>query len=115
MNIFIREIKAHRKSLVIWIISLMFLIMSGMSEYSAFSKSEGGLDEMLNNMPESLQKLFGFGTLDFSLGVHYYGALYLYIALLVAFHADNIRFRNNLKRRKRSYSGVFANKTNIKI
>lgn len=87
MNIFIREIKAHRKSLVIWIISLMFLIMSGMSEYSAFSKSEGGLDEMLNNMPESLQKLFGFGTLDFSLGVHYYGALYLYIALLVAFHA----------------------------
>lgn len=90
MNIFKREIKACRRSFIIWTVSLIFLIISGLSEYSAYSKTGGSLEEMLMSMPESLQRLFGFGTLNYELGIHYYGALYLYIALLVTFHSISL-------------------------
>ena len=37
MNIFKREMRANRKSLIIWCIGVLFIVGSGMSKYAALS------------------------------------------------------------------------------
>ncbi len=87
VNIYLRELKAYRKSFIIWAVATVFLVISAMSEYSASMESVGGYNEMLSKMPESIQKLLGVGSLDLSLAVHYYGVLIIYISLIASFHA----------------------------
>lgn len=88
MNIFIREIKAHRKSLVIWCVGVLFMIASGMGKYAGYSASGQSINELLAQMPKSLQAIMGVGSLDLSKASGYYGILFLYLALMAAIHAS---------------------------
>lgn len=88
MNIYMRELKAHRKSLIIWSVSMALLIAGGMGKYSAgMGAGAGGFNEMIDIFPESLQKLFGVGVLDLTNVLDYFGVLFIYLALMVAVHA----------------------------
>lgn len=90
MNIFIREMKAHRKSLIIWCIGMIALIGSGMGKFAGFSSSGQSMNELMAQMPKSLQAFLGVGTLDISTASGYYGVLFLYIVLLSTIHAAMI-------------------------
>ncbi|WP_318505648.1 hypothetical protein [Bacillus sp. T3] len=37
MNLFWREMKAHRKSLILWSIGMILMVYSGMGKYEAYS------------------------------------------------------------------------------
>lgn len=86
MNIFLRELKANRKALIIWSVCMLFLVMSGMAKYTAYSTG-GASSEVFNKMPYSLKALLGFGSFDVTTMTGYFVVLFLYIELTVAIHA----------------------------
>ncbi|PRR83643.1 ABC transporter permease subunit [Clostridium vincentii] len=87
MNIFAREMKVHAKSLIIWSIGMVFMVFAGMGQYGGSVASDQSMNELLAQMPKSLQNIMGVGTFDLSLASGYYGILFLYLVLMVAIHA----------------------------
>lgn len=88
MNLFLRELRANRKSMIIWSAAMIFLIITGMAKYSAaVDAGGGGLNDIIMQMPKALQRLFGAGAFDFNNILDYFAVLYLYIALMGGIHA----------------------------
>ncbi|MCA1062604.1 ABC transporter permease [Rossellomorea aquimaris] len=87
MNIYWREMKAHRKSFIIWCIGMIALIGSGMGKFAGFNSSGQTMNELMEQMPKSLQAFLGVGSLDLSTATGFYGVLYIYILLLATIHA----------------------------
>ncbi|MEW9096078.1 MAG: ABC transporter permease subunit [Clostridiaceae bacterium] len=87
MNIFMREMKAYRKSLIIWCIGVILMVVAGMSKYSALGGSGQSINDIVLKMPKSLQAVIGVGTLDLSKASGYYGVLFLYLAIMATIHA----------------------------
>ena len=87
MNIFIREMKAHKKALIIWGICIIFMIISGMAKYTSVY-SGNSMNELVKQMPKSLQAIMGNGALDLSKASGYYGMLFLYLVLMATIHAS---------------------------
>ncbi|ACL76499.1 ABC transporter permease subunit [Ruminiclostridium cellulolyticum] len=86
MNIFLRELKANAKALIIWSVCIFLLILSSMGEYTAYSSGEGGGD-VFEKMPYSLKALMGMGSFDVTTIIGYFAMLFVYIELAVAIHA----------------------------
>lgn len=88
MQLFYREIKAYRKSLMVWCGIALLLIIAGMGKYGGFTADAGQLmNEIMADMPKSLQAIMGVGTLDLATAIGYFGMLYLYLLLLATIHA----------------------------
>ncbi|MBL4931985.1 ABC transporter permease subunit [Clostridium paridis] len=86
MNIFIRELKANRKALIIWSICMILLVVSGMAKYTAYSEG-GSANEVFNKMPFTLKALLGIGSFDVTSIGGFFAFLFLYIELTVGIHA----------------------------
>ena len=65
MNIFLRELKANRKALIIWSVCMVLFVLSGMSKYTAYSAG-GASADLFAKMPFSLKALLGIGSFDVS-------------------------------------------------
>jgi ABC-2 type transport system permease protein len=87
MNVFIRELKAHRKSLVFWSIGVFLMVVSGMAKYSAYSSSGQSINELAASLPKSMRVILGFNSGDLSKVSVYFGMLYLYLLLMATIHA----------------------------
>ncbi|WP_107923793.1 ABC transporter permease subunit [Lysinibacillus parviboronicapiens] len=87
MNIFMREMKAYRKSLFIWSVGILFLIGASMAKYAGLSTTGQSMNEILTAMPKSLQAIMGTGALDISKVSGYFGVLYIYLLLMATMHA----------------------------
>ncbi|MFZ3580411.1 ABC transporter permease subunit [Virgibacillus sp. DJP39] len=87
MNVFYREMKAHRKSLIIWCVGMIAMIASGMGKYAGFSSTGQSMNDLIAQMPESLQAITGMGSFDISTAVGFYGVLFLYLLLMATIHA----------------------------
>ena len=88
MNIFLREIKAHRKSLIFWCIGMFFMIVAGMVKYLGYSSSGPSINDLVAQIPKSIQSVLGFGTFDLTKATGFYGMLYLYLTVMAAIHAS---------------------------
>ncbi|MFA6939971.1 MAG: ABC transporter permease subunit [Clostridiaceae bacterium] len=86
MNIFIRELKANRKALIIWSICMVLGVMSGMAKYTAYS-SGGASSQIFDKIPYSLKALIGMGSFDVTKISGFFAMLFLYIELPAAIHA----------------------------
>jgi ABC-2 type transport system permease protein len=87
MNLFIREMKAHRKSLLLWSAAVLFMVFAGMGKYAGMASSGQTINDMIADMPKSLQAIMGSGALDLSTASGYFGVLYLYLLLMSTIHA----------------------------
>ncbi len=87
MNIFFREMKANRKSLIIWSIGIILMIAGGMGKYAAFSATGQSAAVITRQLPGSIQAILGIGSFDLSKAGGFYGVLFLYLALMAAIHA----------------------------
>ncbi|MEH7886302.1 ABC transporter permease subunit [Bacillus sp. JJ1609] len=87
MNIFRREMKANRKSLIIWSMGVIFMVASGMGKYASLGSSGQSMNALMADMPKSLQAIMGIGSFDLSSPIGYYGVLFLYLAVMAAIHA----------------------------
>lgn len=87
MNIFIVEMKVHRKSLIIWAFGILLMIVGGMGKYVAFSTSGASIKDLMAQMPRSMQAIMGTGAFDLSKASGFYGVLFLYLVLMATVHA----------------------------
>lgn len=87
MNIFWREMKANRKSLIFWSMGVFLMVASGMGKYAGLSSSGQSMSAMMAEMPKSLQAILGIGNLDLNKASGYYGLLFLYLLLMATIHA----------------------------
>lgn len=87
MNIFLVELKAHRKSLILWCFGMLFMTFAGMSKFSAFDSSGQNMNEMLDTFPRALRTMLGLGDFDLSKAIGFYGVLYLYLIVMATIHA----------------------------
>ncbi|MDF2936361.1 MAG: hypothetical protein K0Q90_1734 [Paenibacillaceae bacterium] len=86
MNVFLRELKAYRKSLLIWCICMALLILSGMGKYTAYSSGGAG-SQALADLPQTLKSLLGMGSFDITTMSGFYALLFLYIEIAAGIHA----------------------------
>jgi len=87
MNIFIVEMKAHRKGLIIWAFGILLMVAGGMGKYVAFSSDSQAINELMSQMPRSMQAIMGMGTFDLSKASGFYGVIFLYLVLMATVHA----------------------------
>lgn len=87
MNVFMREMKANRKGLIIWCVGVFSMVTSGMVKYAGFSASGQSINDLLAQMPQSLRAIMGVGTFDLTTATGYFGVLFIYLAMMAAVHA----------------------------
>ena len=87
MNVFIVEMRAHRKGLIIWAFGIIFMVVAGMGKYVALSSSGQSMNEIFAKMPKSMQIIFGIAGFDVSKASGYFGMLFLYLAIMATIHA----------------------------
>jgi ABC-2 type transport system permease protein len=93
MTIFLYELKRLEKSIIIWSISVMGLLLM----YMGFFPSVGGnaeiMDKMLENYPEEMLKALGMNTgLSISTVLGYFAFVFVFIQILLAVQAANYGF-----------------------
>ncbi|HEY2421828.1 MAG TPA: ABC transporter permease subunit, partial [Neobacillus sp.] len=59
MNIFFHELKAYRKSTIIWSISLMLIVVLFLSFYPSFTKDMEGFKKLMEGYPVAIRKALG--------------------------------------------------------
>jgi ABC-2 type transport system permease protein len=87
VNIVRRELKANLKSLLIWSIGVLFMIGAGMGKYAGMGGNGETMNELMAQMPKSLQAIMGTSGFDLSAPIGYYGLLFLYLVVMAAIHA----------------------------
>jgi ABC-2 type transport system permease protein len=87
MNIFFRELKAHRRSLIIWSIAIFLMIVSSIGKFTAYAQTGQSMNELLSQIPDSIKAVLGMGSFDLTKVSGFYGMLYMYLLLLATVHA----------------------------
>lgn len=85
MNIFLRELKANRKALIIWSVGMFLLVLSGMGKYTAYSS--GATSNIFSKMPYSLKALLGIDSFDVTTMSGFFAFLFPYLEITAAIHA----------------------------
>jgi ABC-2 type transport system permease protein len=87
MNIYKRELRANRRSLILWCIGLFLFIGASMGKYSALAKDPVSLN-IFNGLPMGLQAVFGVTSFDFLKALGFFGMIFPYLILMAAIHAS---------------------------
>ncbi len=86
MNIFLRELRANLKSLIIWSVIITLLIMVGVSKFSAFAGNDDML-AMLDSMPPAVINAMNFEAFNLTTLTGFYGIMFIYFGLMGAISA----------------------------
>ena len=90
MNMFLHELKAYRKSTIIWTCSLAALVVVFLSLYPAFSKDVETVKNLFKGFPEAVRKAFGFEMENFFSILGFYSFLFMYVTLCGSIQAMNL-------------------------
>jgi ABC-2 type transport system permease protein len=85
LNIFLRELKANRKALLIWSVCMFLFVASGMMKYTGYTASSSSA--VFAGLPPTLKALFGMGSFDVTKASGFFAFLFLYLELGVGIHA----------------------------
>lgn len=83
MNIFLRELKASVKSLLIWSAIVVFFALVGFSKFSAFYQNEEML-QILENMPPALLESFNMNAFNMTEVTGFYGVMFAFYGLILS-------------------------------
>jgi ABC-2 type transport system permease protein len=86
MNIFLRELKANLKSLLIWSVIIALLIMMAVTKFSAFAGDPEMLS-MLDSMPPALLDALSMRAFNLTTLSGFYGVMFIYFGLMAAIAA----------------------------
>ncbi len=81
MNIFLRELKANLKSLIIWSVIMLFFVYSGITKFSAYEGNPEML-EIMGSMPPALMEAFQMNAFNLTTIEGFFGVMFMYFALL---------------------------------
>lgn len=90
MNIYWHELKANRKSMMIWSISLMLLAVLYLSFFPSFSKDAEQFVKILEGYPEAVRIALGVNTANFFTLLGFYCFPLAFITLCGAIQAMNL-------------------------
>ncbi|MGG3469208.1 ABC transporter permease subunit [Neobacillus pocheonensis] len=90
MNIFLHELKAYRKSTIIWSISLVLIIALFMSLYTSIAKDAEGFMKIMGNYPEAIRNAIGFNQGNFFTILGFYSFPLSFVTLCAAIQAMNL-------------------------
>lgn len=91
-NIFRHEFHIRLKSVVIWSLSLIFLIVFFFSLFPVFSTEAALMNEMLANFPPELRAAFGMDNMNLATALGFYSFIFLFVQLCLAIQASNYGF-----------------------
>lgn len=86
MNIFLRELKANLKSLLIWSAIIALLIMIAVAKFSAFAGNPDML-AMLDSMPPAMLDAMNMRAFNLTTLSGFYGLMFIYFGLMGAIAA----------------------------
>ena len=81
MNIFFRELRANLKSLVVWSVVMMLLIMIAVAKFSAFAGDPSML-AMLDALPKGLVDAMSLRAFNLTTVSGFYGLMFIYFGLM---------------------------------
>jgi ABC-2 type transport system permease protein len=90
MNILMHELRAYRKSTIIWLLSLIGIMILFMSMYPAFSQDAEELTRLLEGYPEAFRKAFALDLENFFTILGFYSYALTFIVLAGSIQAMNI-------------------------
>lgn len=90
MNMFLHELKAYRKSTVIWTLSLVALVLLFMSMFPSFSKDAEEFKKLMEGFPVELRKAIGLSIDSITTVIGFYSYAFLYLKLTGAIQAMNL-------------------------
>ena len=86
MNIFLRELKANRKSLLIWSFITVLFIVAGFSKFTAYYGNPEML-AILDTFPPQVIEALDMNAFNLTTLVGFFGVMYLYFALILSIAA----------------------------
>lgn len=90
MNIFLHELKANRKSTLIWTLSLVALVIFFMALFPSITKDADGFKKVLENYPEGVRKALGVSIDSITSLLGFYSYVFTYVVLCGAIQAMNL-------------------------
>ena len=81
MNIFVRELKANLKSLIIWSIVMVLLIVVGLAKFSAYYNDPASLN-ILNSFPKAVLDAMSLRSFNLTTLSGLFGIMFIYYALM---------------------------------
>jgi len=87
MNVYRREIRSSLKSMIFWCLGVLLFLAASMQKYQALSLDPASLNIMYQ-LPQALQEMFGVGYLDFTKASGFYGMIHPFLVLMAAVHAS---------------------------
>ncbi len=86
MNIYLRELKANFKSLIIWVVIVLFLSVTGFTKFQAYAENPELL-AILDTMPKTLLDAFNLQAFNLTTISGFFGVMYTYYALMAGIAA----------------------------
>ena len=83
MNIFVRELRANLKSLLIWGVIVVLFVTIGVSKFSAYYGNPEML-KILDEMPQAVLTAFSFQAFNLTTLSGFFGVMFTYFALLLS-------------------------------
>ena len=90
MNIFLHELKAYRKSLIIWSCSMAALSSLYIIMFSGIQSDIENFKNLLKSMPEGVRRLLGIYIDSISTLEGFYSFVFVYVVLCGAIQAMNL-------------------------
>jgi ABC-2 type transport system permease protein len=90
MNIFLHELKANRKSTIIWTLSLVVVVIFFMTLFPSITKDAAGFKKVLENYPEGVRKALGVSIDSITSLLGFYSYVFTYVVLCGAIQAMNL-------------------------
>ena len=86
MNIYLRELRANLKSLIIWSVIIILLVVIAMTKFSAYANNPEML-AILDSMPKALMDAMNMHAFNLTTLNGFLGVMFLYFALMGAIAA----------------------------
>ena len=90
MNMYLHELKAYRKSTIIWTCCLVLIIILFFSLFPGISKDATDFKKLLEGYPEALRKAIGLSFDTFFTLLGFYSYLFSYVLLCGSIQAMNL-------------------------
>jgi ABC-2 type transport system permease protein len=91
-TIYKHEFRMRVRSVVIWSLAVIFLVIFYFSLYPAFADQAALINEMMANFPQELRTAFGLDRMDLTSVLGFYSFLFLFVQLCLAIQASNYGF-----------------------
>lgn len=82
----VRDVKRQLVSMLLWSLGFLFMIIGGMTEFSALGDLEGSLNQAIESFPKIIRVLYGMEGMDLGTLTGYVGLLLFYVLIMAAIH-----------------------------